>query len=63
MENMNAILEKLMLNRTALLIKRYDAELKEILDTDLQAYRASHTNTLRNSSDSKRGTNGSRLVA
>jgi len=63
MENINAILDKLMLNRTALLIKRYDAELKEILDSDLQAYRASQKNNLRNSSDNKRGSDGNRLVA
>ncbi|WP_448698488.1 hypothetical protein ACFGVR_16720 [Mucilaginibacter sp. AW1-3] len=37
---MNAILEKLMLNRAALLIKKFDSELKEILENDLQAYRS-----------------------
>jgi hypothetical protein len=63
MENINAILDKLMLNRTALLIKRYDAELKEILDNDLEAYRAALKNNFRNSSDSKRGTHRNRLVA
>ncbi len=63
MENINAILDKLMLNRTALLMKRYDAELKEIIDSDLNTYKASQLNNLRNSSDSKRGNNNSRLVA
>jgi hypothetical protein len=63
MKNINAILDKLMLNRTALLIKRYDAELKEILDQDLQAYKAMINNTFSNSSDNKRGSYKSRLVA
>lgn len=40
MENLNAILEKLMLNRAALLIKRFDNELKEILENDLQTYKS-----------------------
>ena len=57
MENMNAILEKLMLNRTALLIKKFDQELKEILDNDLQAYKS---NKFRNNSNNSRKT---RLVA
>jgi len=57
MENMNAILEKLMLNRTALLIKKFDQELKEILDNDLQAYKSSK---FRNNSSNSRKT---RLVA
>lgn len=57
MENINAILEKLMLNRAALLIKRFDNELKEILESDLQAYR-SHQR--RNSSNNSRK---NRLVA
>ena len=54
---MNAILEKLMLNRTALLIKKFDQELKEILDNDLQAYKS---NKFRNNSNNSRKT---RLVA
>jgi hypothetical protein len=48
MENINAILEKLMLNRAALLIKRFDNELKEILENDLQTYKS---NKFRNSSN------------
>jgi hypothetical protein len=63
MENINAILEKLTLNRTVLLMKRYDAQLKEILDNDLQAYKSAQNNTIRNSSDSKRGSQQNRLVA
>jgi hypothetical protein len=63
MENINAILDKLMLNRTALLLKRYDAELKEILDQDLQSYKAMINNTFSNSSDNKRGSYKNRLVA
>jgi len=57
MENINAILEKLMLNRAALLIKRFDNELKEILESDLQTYRS---HQLRNSSNNNRK---NRLVA
>jgi hypothetical protein len=57
MENINAILEKLMLNRAALLIKRFDNELKEILENDLQTYKS---NKFRNSSNNSRK---NRLVA
>ena len=57
MENINSILEKLMFNRTALLMKKFDNELKEILDNDLQAYRS---NKFRNSSNNDRK---NRLVA
>jgi hypothetical protein len=63
MENINAILDKLMLNRTALLLKRYDAELKEILEQDLQSYKAMMNNNFSNSSDNKRGLYKNRLVA
>ncbi len=45
MENINAILEKLMLNRAALLIKRFDNELKEILENDLQVYKSNNSAT------------------
>jgi len=57
MENTNAILEKLILNRAALLIKRFDNELKQILENDLQAYKS---NKFRNSSNNGRK---NRLVA
>jgi len=57
MENMNAILEKLILNRAALLIKRFDNELKQILENDLQAFKS---NKFRNSSNNRRK---NRLVA
>jgi hypothetical protein len=57
MEKINAILDKLMLNRTALLIKRFDKELKEILDNDLQTYKSTQ---FRNSSNNPRK---NRLVA
>ncbi len=57
MENINTVLDKLMLNRTALLIKRFDKELKEILENDLQAYKS---NQFRNSSNNSRK---NRLVA
>lgn len=57
MENMNAILEKLMLNRAALLIKRFDKELKTILENDLQTFKS---NKFRNSSNNNRK---NRLVA
>jgi len=56
MENINAILEKLMLNRAALLIKRFDNELKEILENDLQAYKS---NKFRNNNNGRKR----RLVA
>ncbi|WP_448698489.1 hypothetical protein ACFGVR_16725 [Mucilaginibacter sp. AW1-3] len=58
MENMNAILEKLMLNRAALLIKRFDNELKEILENDLQAYKSNKFRNSSSNNNSKR-----RLVA
>jgi len=54
---MNAILEKLILNRAALLIKRFDNELKQILENDLQAFKS---NKFRNSSNNRRK---NRLVA
>ena len=53
MENINVILEKLMLNRAALLIKKYDNELKEILENDLQAYKAQSNNTITNKDDQR----------
>lgn len=39
MENIENIFEKLMLNRTKLMMSRYDKELKEIIGTDLQAFK------------------------
>ena len=54
MENTNAIIEKLMLNRAALLIKRFDNELKEILENDLQAYKSNKFRNSRNNSRKNR---------
>lgn len=51
MENINVIIEKLMFNRAALLMKKFDSEFKEILDNDLQAYRSGKP---RNSSSNNR---------
>ena len=62
MQNINVLLEKLMINRAVLLIKRADAELKEILNNDLKSYKAQQIN-FRNSSDNNRGTNMGHLVA
>jgi len=57
MENINAILEKLIHNRTALMMKRFDNELKQIIENDLEAYKS---NKFRNSSN---GNRKNRLVA
>jgi len=54
MENINTVLEKLLLNRAALLIKRYDKELKEILENDLQAYKSHQFRTSSNNSRKNR---------
>lgn len=40
MENIDKILEKLMLNRTKLMMSRFDKELKEIIESDLQTFRS-----------------------
>jgi hypothetical protein len=40
MENIDKILEKLMLNRTKLMLNRFDTELKEIIENDLQAFKS-----------------------
>lgn len=40
MENIDKILEKLMLNRTRLMMTRFDKELKEIIETDLQSFKS-----------------------
>lgn len=38
---MEKILNKLMLNRTSLLLRRFDTELKEIIESDLNAFKSS----------------------
>jgi hypothetical protein len=40
MENINNVIEKLMLNRTRLMLNRIDKELKEIIDNDLQSFKS-----------------------
>jgi hypothetical protein len=42
MENIEKILEKLMLNRTKLMLNRFDKQLMQIIDGDLQAFKSSH---------------------
>ncbi len=46
MENMDLILEKLMLNRTKLMMTRFDKQLKEILESDLQAFKSTQKQQL-----------------
>jgi hypothetical protein len=46
MENIEKILDKLMLNRTRLILNRYDKELKEIIESDLQAFKSSQKQQL-----------------
>ena len=36
MENIEKVLEKLMINRTKLMLNRFDKELKDIIESDLQ---------------------------
>lgn len=43
MKNIDQIIEKLTLNRTSLLIKRFDEELKQIIENDLQAFKGSNS--------------------
>lgn len=52
MENIDKVFEKLMLNRTKLMMTRFDKELKEIIESDLQAFK-SH-NHIGNRSHNKR---------
>jgi hypothetical protein len=40
MENIEKVLEKLMLNRTKLMLNRFDKELKNIIENDLQAFKS-----------------------
>jgi hypothetical protein len=40
MENIDKVLEKLMLNRTKLMLNRFDKELKEIIENDLQSFKS-----------------------
>jgi coenzyme F420-reducing hydrogenase delta subunit len=40
MENINNVIEKLMLNRTRLMMTRFDKELKEIIENDLQSFKS-----------------------
>ena len=40
---MNQLIERLILNRAALIIKNFDQQLKEILDVDLKTYNAQNT--------------------
>ena len=62
MENINALLNKLMLNRAALLIKRYDAELKDILRNDLHAFKAVYQTVPSNSGNNKMSIHTDRFV-
>lgn len=43
MQNIETILDKLMLNRTKLMIARFDKELVEIIESDLQAFKSTHS--------------------
>jgi hypothetical protein len=40
MENIDKVLEKLMLNRTKLMLNRFDKELKQIIESDLQSFKS-----------------------
>lgn len=40
MENIENIFEKLMLNRTRLMMSRFDKELKEIIESDLTTFKS-----------------------
>lgn len=40
MENIDNVIEKLMLNRTRLMMTRIDKELKEIIENDLQSFKS-----------------------
>lgn len=53
MENIDKVFEKLMLNRTKLMMTRFDKELKEIIESDLQAFK-SQTQQLGNLSRNKK---------
>ncbi len=58
MENIENILDKLMLNRTNLLLKRFDKELKEIIESDLEAFKSTQRKKIGNQNVNKK-----RLVA
>ena len=40
MENIDRIIEKLMLNRTKLMLNRFDNEFKQIIGGDLQSFKS-----------------------
>ncbi|EHQ24718.1 hypothetical protein [Mucilaginibacter paludis] len=60
MENIDKILEKLMLNRTRLMLNRFDEQLKEIIESDLQAFKSTGKQQLGNR---QKPGNGKMMVA
>lgn len=60
MENIDKILEKLMLNRTRLMLNRYDEQLKEIIESDLEAFKSAKKQQLGNR---QKPGNGKMMVA
>ncbi|MEO6523058.1 MAG: hypothetical protein ABIN91_15355 [Mucilaginibacter sp.] len=42
MENIENVIEKLMLNRAKLMMVRFDKELKQIIESDLQSFKSQH---------------------
>jgi hypothetical protein len=45
MENIEKVLEKLMANRTRLMLNRFDKEFKEIIGSDLQTFKSGDLST------------------